>query len=57
MQGDSLPIALDTAVQFISIGIRSTYGFKHQINEGILVERVLTYLKAPIPISSFEILE
>lgn len=57
MQGDSLPIALDRAVQFISIGIRSTYGFKHQINEGILVERVLTYLKAPIPISSFEILE
>lgn len=57
MQGDSLPIALDRAVQFISIGIRSTYGFKHQINEGILVERVLTYLKAPIPMSSFEILD
>jgi len=57
MQGDSLPIALDRAVQFISIGIRSTYGFKHQINEGILVERVLSYLKAPIPMSSFEILD
>ncbi len=57
MQGDSLPIALDRAVQFISIGIRSTYGFKHNINEGILVERVLNYLKAPIPMSSFEILE
>lgn len=57
MQGDSLPIALDRAVQFISIGIRSTYGFKYQINEGILVERVLTYLKAPIPMSSFEILD
>ncbi len=57
MQGDSLPIALDRAVQFISIGIRSTYGFKHNISEGILVERVLHYLKAPIPISSFEILE
>jgi pyridoxine kinase len=57
MQGDSLPIALDRAVQFISIGIRSTYGFKHQINEGILVERVLSNLKAPIPLSSFEILD
>ncbi len=57
MQGDSLPIALDRAVQFISIGIRSTYGFKHQVNEGILVERVLSYLKAPIPMGSFEILE
>jgi len=57
MQGDSLPIALDRAVQFISIGIRSTYGFKDQINEGILVERVLTYLKTPIPMSSFEILD
>lgn len=57
LQGDSLPIALDRAVQFISIGIRSTYGFKHDINEGILVERVLHYLKAPIPMSSFEILD
>jgi len=57
MQGDSLPIALDRAVQFISIGIRSTYGFKHNVNEGILVERVLNYLKAPIPMSSFEILD
>jgi pyridoxine kinase len=57
MQGDSLPIALDRAVQFISIGIRSTYGFKHQISEGILLERVLHYLKAPIPMSSFEILD
>lgn len=57
MQGDSLPIALDRAVQFVSIGIRSTYGFKHQVNEGILVERVLSYLKAPIPLSSFEILD
>ncbi len=57
MQGDSLPIALDRAVQFISIGIRSTYGFKHDISEGILLERVLHYLKAPIPISSFEILD
>ena len=57
MQGDSLPIALDRAVQFISIGIRSTYGFKHQVSEGILIEKVLHYLKAPIPISSFEILD
>jgi pyridoxine kinase len=57
LQGDSLPIALDRAVQFISIGIRSTYGFKHDINEGILVERVLNYLKAPIPMSSFEVLD
>lgn len=57
MQGDSLPIALDRAIQFISIGIRSTYGFKDHINEGILIERVLSYLNHPIPISSFEILD
>ncbi|MFA5498355.1 MAG: pyridoxamine kinase [Candidatus Cloacimonadia bacterium] len=55
-QGFSLPIALDRAVNFISIGIRSTFGFPHSEKEGILIEKILDNLKAPITMSSYEIL-
>lgn len=56
VQGFSLPIALDRAVNFISIGIRSTFGFQHSEKEGILIEKILDNLKAPITMSSYEIL-
>lgn len=55
MQGDSLPIAMDRAVHFISYGVRATYGYKHDPAEGILLERVLNRLNFPMPISSYEI--
>lgn len=57
LQGDSLPIALDRAVQFISTAIRATFGHKYPVREGVLLERVLHNLRAPIVPSSFEILE
>ena len=57
LQGDSLPIALDRAVQFVSIAIRSTFGYAFPAREGVLLERVLPSLNAPVMASSYQILE
>ena len=56
MQGDSLPIALDRAVQFILMGIRATFGYEYDNRNGILLERILPTLQAPVQISSYELL-
>jgi pyridoxine kinase len=55
LQGDSLPIALDRAVHFISCGVRATFGYKYDQNQGILLERILNRLNFPIPIGSYEV--
>lgn len=55
LQGDSLPIALDRAAQFILQGIRATFGYKGSTREGILLERVLPNLKMPIVSSTYEL--
>lgn len=39
LQGDSLPIALDRATQFILQGIRATFGYEYDNREGILLEK------------------
>lgn len=57
LQGDSLPIALDRAVQFISLGVRATFGYDYDTRQGILLERVLGSLRASPPISSYELLD
>lgn len=57
MQGDSLPVALDRAVQFISIAVRATYGHDHDPRGGIFLERVLPNLSAPFQPSSFELID
>jgi len=57
LQGDSLPIALDRAVQFVSMAIRSTFGHNYPDREGVLLEKVLSNLTAPVTSSSYEILE
>jgi pyridoxine kinase len=56
MQGDSLPIALDRAVQFILMGIRATFGYEYDNRNGILLERILPVLQAPVQIMSYELL-
>lgn len=56
LQGDSLPIALDRAVQFISQGIRATFGYEYDQREGILLEKVLHNLDMPIQMSSYELI-
>ncbi len=56
LQGDSLPIALDRAVQFILMGIRATFGYEYDNRDGILLERILPTLQSPVQISSYELL-
>ncbi len=57
LQGDSLPIALDRAVQFVSLAIRSTFGYDFPAREGVLLERILPSLNGPVMASSYQILE
>jgi len=57
LQKDSLPIALDRGVQFITAAIRATYGTEYPVKEGVLLERVLGNLKLPILVSSYEVLD
>lgn len=55
LQGDSLPMALDRAVNFISCGVRATFGYNYDQNQGILLERILNRLNYPNPVGSYEI--
>jgi len=57
LQGDSLPIALDRAVQFISLAIRSTFGYNTPGREGVMFEKVLYSLMTPVTVSNYEIVE
>jgi len=54
LQGDSLPVALDRGVQFVTQAIRASYGFDYPRREGVLLERVLGSLNGPVPVGSFE---
>jgi pyridoxine kinase len=56
LQGDSLPIALDRAVQFITAAIRASYGHNYPQRNGIMLERVLGNLTLPVMTSSYELL-
>lgn len=55
LQGDSLPIAMDRAVKFTSMGVRATFGYDYDTKQGILLERILDNLVAPIQSMSYEI--
>lgn len=57
LQGDSLPLAMDRAVQFVTLGIRATFGHNSPTREGIFIERVLHALNAPVTASSYALLE
>lgn len=54
--GDSLPMALDRATQFILQGIRATFGYEYDNREGILLEKVLHNLDMPIQMASYELI-
>jgi pyridoxine kinase len=56
MQGDSLPLAMDRAVQFVTLGIRATFGHDVPTREGIFLERVLPALRTPVS-THFTLLE
>ena len=56
MQGNSLPIALDRAVQFVLQAIRATFGYNYNDMEGILLEEMLHNLDMPIQVNSYELI-
>ena len=56
MQGDSLPVAIDRATQFILQGIRATFGYDYNNMEGIMLEKVLHNLGSPIQVSTYELI-
>lgn len=57
LQGDSLPIALDRAAQFATLAIRASFGYGFPPREGVLLERVLDALKAPLTSMTYQIFE
>lgn len=57
LQGDSLPIAIDRAVQFVTLAIRATFGHDLPSKYGILLERVLHSLNVPLTVSTYTLLE
>lgn len=56
LQGDSLPVALDRATQFISQCIKASYGFKYPKRNGVLLEKELGILNMPVLISGYEMM-
>ena len=54
LQGESLPMAIDRAAQFILQGIRATFGYRYDPREGVLLERVLPSLSEPLKTSTYE---
>ncbi len=57
LQGDSLPVAMDRAVAFVTMGIRATFGHGEPNRYGILLEKVLDSLRAPISTYNYKLLE
>lgn len=57
LDGDSLPEAVDRAVHFINMGIKATFGYEHNPLDGMNQEKVLCYLKEPLPYFTYELYE
>lgn len=57
LQGDSLPIAIERGVQFITQCIMASYGFKYPSKEGVLLEKMLDVLKLPTIAANYEMLK
>lgn len=55
LHGQSLPIALDRSVQFVTQAIRASFGHDYPNREGVLLESVLDNLRAPIINTSYEL--
>jgi len=55
LRGDSLPIAMDRAVQFVAMSIRASFGYEVPHREGVLLERMLPNLYGPIGMSTYEL--
>lgn len=57
LQGDSLPVAIDRAMQFVTQCIKASYGFKYPSREGVLLERNLNTLNIPVLFGAYELLK
>lgn len=57
LQGDSLPIAIERGVQFITQCIMASYGFKYPDKEGVLLEKMLDVLRVPMIATNYEMLK
>jgi pyridoxine kinase len=57
LQGDSLPIAMDRAVQFVTLAIKASFGYDLPRREGVVLERVLGSLKAPLTSMTYELVD
>lgn len=57
LQGDSLPVAIDRAMQFVTQCIKASYGFKYPSREGVFLERNLNLLNVPILFGAYELLK
>jgi pyridoxine kinase len=57
LQQESLPIALDRAIQFVMQAIRATFGHGMPQREGVLLERVLDSLRHSVPMSTYELVD
>lgn len=55
LHGNSLPIAMDRGVQFVSQAIRASFGHEYPLREGVLLESVLDNLRAPVTTTSYEL--
>ena len=54
LEGESLPVALDRAIQFISQCIKASYGFNYPKRNGVLLERELGILRTRPLINDYE---
>lgn len=57
MQGDSLPVAIGRAARFISLAIKTTYGYGTPSKEGIMFEKVLPELFKAIDDVEYSLIE
>lgn len=56
LQGENLPVSLDKSMQFISQCIKASYGYDYPNRNGVLLERVLPFLRTRPLISDYETL-
>jgi len=56
LQGENFPASIDRAVQFVSLAIRSSFGFDHDHREGAAIERVLYTLNGAVSAYGYELI-
>ncbi len=56
LQGDCFPLAMDRAVQFVTLGIRTTFGHTEPTRNGILLERILPSLCSAPTNATYELM-